>query len=117
MTINKLISSERQCGEARAAITRLEYALSSKQILESIVAGLPKVAVEGINKALVAERNELKNALDAYQRAKEGEIEPLKLRAGNDPGLALVVARIAQGLSQKELARKLGIREQKSIAL
>jgi len=110
--MNKLISSERQAGEARAAIARLEHALSSKQVLESIVAGLPKVAVEGINRALITERVELQSALDAYQKAKEGEIEPLKSRAGNDPGLALVVARISQRLSQKELARKLGIREQ-----
>jgi HTH-type transcriptional regulator / antitoxin HigA len=41
-----------------------------------------------------------------------GEFEDLKRRAKNDPGLSLIVARIARSLTQKELARKLGLKEQ-----
>lgn len=36
----------------------------------------------------------------------------MRKKAGKDPGAALIVARIARKLSQKELARKLGLREQ-----
>ncbi|MEP4444543.1 MAG: XRE family transcriptional regulator, partial [Hyphomicrobiales bacterium] len=54
----------------------------------------------------------MKQALDAYEKGKIGEIDALKARAGNDPGMALIVARISRGLSQKELGRKLGLKEQ-----
>src|SRR5690606_33198899 len=47
-----------------------------------------------------------------YETAKAGDSEDLKRRVGNDPGLTLVVARIARGLTQKELARKLDLKEQ-----
>src|SRR3712207_8673900 len=38
--------------------------------------------------------------------------EQLREQAGDDPGALLVFARVAQGLSQKELARRLGLKEQ-----
>ncbi|MEO9634770.1 MAG: XRE family transcriptional regulator [Paracoccaceae bacterium] len=112
MAISKFISSDRQAADAKRAIAEIERALSSEQILASIVQGLPSVAVSGVNKALKTERDELKQALDAYEKGKIGEIDALKARAGNDPGMALIVARISRGLSQKELGRKLGLKEQ-----
>jgi len=112
MAIDKFISSDRQASDAKRAIAEIELALSSKQILETIVQGLPTVAVAGVNKALKTEAHELRQALEAYERGKAGQIDALKNRAGNDPGMALIVARIAQGLSQKELGRKLGLKEQ-----
>lgn len=112
MAINKFISSDRQAGDAKRAIAEIEQALSSKQVLDSLVQGLPIAAVAGVNKALKTELEELKRALEAYEKGKAGQIEALKNRAGNDPGMALIVARIAQGFSQKELGRKLGLKEQ-----
>ena len=44
--------------------------------------------------------------------AKAGDVAPLKRRAGADPGALLIAARIIRRLSQKDLARRLGMAEQ-----
>ncbi len=93
-------------------IEQIGEALSSEQTLKSIVDGLPREVIDGVRRSLSTEKQELSETLTAYQRAKEGDIEPLKEKANNDPGEVLIVARIAKGWSQKDLARKLGLREQ-----
>lgn len=112
MMIRSLIASESQAREAALALGELDHALSSEQVLGSIVKGLPAQVVEGVRKALATERRELQELVKAYERAKAGDYAPMRRKAGNDPGAALIVARISRALSQKELARKLGLREQ-----
>lgn len=110
--IRTLISSDSQARDASAALADLDLALSSEQLLASIVRGLPSEVVDGVRKALTTERRELADLLNAYHQARGGDLTLLRSKAGNDPGAALIVARISRGLSQKELARKLGLREQ-----
>lgn len=112
MALGSIISTDRQAGEARAAIAELDAALSSEQALASVVKGLPHEVVDGVRTSLITERRELSSMLEAYKCAKTGDFGLLKEKAGNDPGATLIVARISQGLSQKELGRKLGLREQ-----
>lgn len=107
-----LISNERSAREAAATIARLDEVLSSEHILRSIMEGLPPEVVGGVRNALLLERKELSDAVFAYQSTKTGNFQQLAEKAGNDPGATLIVARIALGLSQKDLARKLGLREQ-----
>lgn len=112
MTTYSLIASETQVREATLALAELDHALSSEQVLASIVKGLPSEVVNGVRKSLSLERREIQELLDAYERAKNGDFALMRRKAGNDPGAALIVARISRKLSQKELARKLGLREQ-----
>lgn len=112
MISGTIISNDRQAREISNFITELDTALSSEQVLKSIVAGLPQEVIEGVRRSLFAERKELTELLRAYTEAKAGDFSLLKQCAGNDPGAFLIVARIIKGLSQKELARKLGLREQ-----
>lgn len=107
-----LISNERQAREVAALIEQIGQALSSEQTLKSIVDGLPREVIDGVRRSLSTEKHELSEILAAYQRAKEGDFELLKQKANNDLGEVLIVARIAKGWSQKDLARKLGLREQ-----
>ena len=86
--------------------------MSSEQVLRSLVQGLPQEVIEGVRRALATERRELSKQLKAYQDAKGGDFALLKEQAGNDPGAFLIAARIVRGLTQKELARKLGLKEQ-----
>lgn len=109
---NVLISTDRQAQETEVGIAELDAALSSDQTLKSIVAGLPREVIEGVRRSLATERRGLSEAVEAYQQAKQGDATALKSRAGNDPGALLIAARIIRRLSQKELARKLGLREQ-----
>jgi HTH-type transcriptional regulator/antitoxin HigA len=107
-----VILNEREARDARATASELNELLCSERAFEPIVAGLPPEVVNGFRKAVKAEKRELEALVAAYETAKAGDFEDLKRRAGNDPGLTLVVARIARGLTQKELARKLGLKEQ-----
>lgn len=109
---HSVILNEREARDARATASDLDKLLSSERAFEPIVAGLPPEVVNGFRKAVRAEKRELESLVAAYETAKAGDFEDLKRRAGTDPGLTLVVARIARGLTQKELARKLGLKEQ-----
>jgi len=60
-----------------------------------------------------AERNRLSHAVQAYEEAKETRSPTaLKTLVNYDLGLMLIVARIANGFSQKDLAWRLGVKEQ-----
>lgn len=107
-----LISNERQARETTNAISGLDEALTSEAVLNSIAAGVPREAIKGYRQSLQEERQHLSLRLDAFQRAKDGDLEPLKRQAGSDLGSQLIVSRIAKGYTQKELARKLGLQEQ-----
>ncbi|MGR3715231.1 MAG: XRE family transcriptional regulator [Thermohalobaculum sp.] len=112
MVINALIATERQARDTEAELAELDAALSSEQTLKAVVSGLPREVVEGVRRSLATERRELGEALEAYEKAKAGDVAPLRRRAGGDPGALLVAIRIAKRLSQKDLARKLGMPEQ-----
>lgn len=107
-----VILNERDARNARAMASELDKLLSSAQAFEPIIAGLPPEVVSGFRKAIKTEKRELEVLIAAYETAKEGDFEHLQRRAGDDPGLSLIVARIARNLTQKELARKLGLKEQ-----
>jgi HTH-type transcriptional regulator/antitoxin HigA len=112
MTAASLITNERQEREVSAFIEQITYALSSEQVLKSIVEGLPSEVIDGVRRSLTAERRELTESLQAYQNAQRGVADELKSRAGNDLGALLVAARVAKGWKQKELARRLFLPEQ-----
>lgn len=106
------ISTDKQARDAEISLARIDRAISSDEVLKSLAAGLPHVVVEGVRRSLVTERKELGGSLAAYQQAREGYFDLLKERFENEPGTALIIARIVRGFSQKELARRLGLREQ-----
>lgn len=112
MLLGSIISTDRQAREVSALIAQIDHTLSSEQVLKSIVEGLPRQVIDGVRRSLISERRELSNVLEAYYQATDGNFEPLRRRAENDPGELLIVARIAKGWTQKDLARKLGFREQ-----
>lgn len=112
MPTTPLVLTDWQAREVEAELAELDRALSSEQALKALVTGLPQQVVGGVRRSLATERRELGEALDAYETAKQGDAGLLKERAGRDPGALLVAARIMKRLSQKELARNLGLKEQ-----
>lgn len=112
MVANFIISNERQAREIATQIEKIDQALSSEQVLKSIVEGLPREVIDGVRRSLISEKRELVELIEAYSEAKSGNYEPLRRRTQNDLGDFLIAARLVQGWSQKELARKLGLREQ-----
>ena len=112
MVSSVIVASDRQAREISTEIDAIAHALSSEQVLRSIVEGLPQEVIDGVRRSLLTERRELTEILHAYQCAKDGNVEPLKQRAAGDPGSMLIVARLAKGWPQKELGRRLGLPEQ-----
>lgn len=108
-----MILNEKELRDAKARVGKLTDALASKNALNQVVAGLPPEVVSQVTDMMGRECQELVRSIEAYESAKDsGEAKELVKRAGSDPGLTLIVARIAKGFSQKELAWRLGVKEQ-----
>ena len=112
MPSTAIITNDRQEREVAATIGQITHALSSEQVLKSIVDGLPREVIDGVRRSLSSELRELADIQKAYKDAQAGDFGRLKARAGKDPGSQLIVARVIKGWSQKELARRLFLPEQ-----
>jgi len=113
MAMNGITLNEKEARETRARISRLTEALSSERAMEPVVAGLPPEVVSQVSRMMKAERERLTRAVEAYEEAKETQRpSALKALVNRDLGLMLIVARIANGFSQKDLAWRLGVKEQ-----
>ena len=97
-----------------------EYQEASKRMLEELgrldehrarlkEAGLSEIEIQRVIDPLESFHLQLKEEVEAYERLKRGEFEELK----NLRGLAhlLITSRIAQGITQRDLARRLGVHE------
>lgn len=113
MAVSGITLNEKEVREARARISHLTEALKSDHALEPVVAGLPPEVVSQVARMMNAERKRLSHAVAAYEETKETQ-RPTALKAlvDHEPGLMLIVARIANGYSQKELAWRIGVKEQ-----
>jgi len=112
MTEQFIILNEKDLRGAKSRIAEIEYALSSEEQFNSIVEGLSLDLVNGYRRAMQTQKQDLEATIQAYEEAKEGDFSDLLKRAGGDIGVFLIIARIIKGYSQKDLARRLGIKEQ-----
>ena len=62
--------------------------------------------------ALESQLAELHAQLKEFERLRSGKLRKLKKSTFQDLPIELIRARIARGLTQKDLARKLGVKEQ-----
>jgi ribosome-binding protein aMBF1 (putative translation factor) len=97
-----------------------EYQEASKRLAEEILrfdehrlrlkqSGLSDVEIRRVIDPLESFHLQLKEEVEAYERLKRGEFEELDNLRGL--GHLLITSRIAQGLSQRELARRLNVHE------
>lgn len=108
-----IILNEKELREARSRVAALDDALASEEALKRVVEGLPPEVVKQVAATMRAERADLADAIIAYETAKDtSNPGGLERRAGSDPGLVLIVARIAKGYTQRDLAWRLGVKEQ-----
>lgn len=112
MILSAPVLNERDAKKARAAIARARVAQAADALLRAAQAGLSHKVVEAHRKALSTFESALGRAVEDYEQAKAGSWAAFQDRVRTDPGLALVVARIARGMSQAGLAERLGMREQ-----
>jgi HTH-type transcriptional regulator/antitoxin HigA len=112
VTENRIILNEGEARRARSAIQKFQNALQPFSVLETAKSDLPIELVEKHREALAAHKIGLELALSHYERAKAGDYAYYEQHQRHDPGFMLILARIARGLSQRDLAEKLGIKEQ-----
>ena len=62
--------------------------------------------------AIQSQIEELNSEVLAYEQLKSGKVRSIAVDSLESLPLALIQARIAQGLTQKDLAQRLGVREQ-----
>jgi ribosome-binding protein aMBF1 (putative translation factor) len=62
--------------------------------------------------ALESQLADLKWQLDEYEKLRSGKLKRLKTSSFQNLPIELIRARIARGLTQKDLAMKLGVKEQ-----
>ena len=107
-----LILNEREARKARASVTRIDKQLSSATYVANAQGKLPPEVLAMHQNALRGARNAFAAMLDGYEKAQSGEFKVFAERWRSEPGVVLIIARIARGLSQAELANQLGMREQ-----
>ena len=106
-----MIKNERQYRITRAQAEKFERALA--ELLASPgTPGVHPVLQKAQIEALRSQLGDLKAELEEYQALRSGKRRVLTLASFDDLPRALVQGRIAAGLSQHDLAAKLGIKEQ-----
>jgi DNA-binding XRE family transcriptional regulator len=97
-----------------------EYQEASKRLVEElqrldehrsrlVKTGLGEIEIQRVLDPLESFHLQLKEEVEAYERLKRGEFEELENLRGL--GHLLIASRIAQGISQRDLARRLGVHE------
>jgi HTH-type transcriptional regulator/antitoxin HigA len=106
-----VITNERQYRITRAQLSRLDDAAQAQAARDPSPDVDPRIHA-AMSDALRSEADELRRQLHEYERLRAGEIRARNLRSLTDLPRALIEARIAGHLTQKELADRLGLAEQ-----
>ena len=107
-----MIKNERQYKITRAQAARFSNALESLRQRPDSESVLHPLIVKAQEDALSSQLADLESELSEYESLKAGEFQLDSLKIVADLASILIKARIAQGLSQKELAERIGLKEQ-----
>ena len=103
-----MIRTEREYEEARL---RLQEArgIAEKQRASLEASGLSAEHVDLALSPLLAFQDQLQGEVAWYEQARQGEVRPVPRLT--DIGLVLIGLRLARGLTQRQLAERLGVNE------
>jgi ribosome-binding protein aMBF1 (putative translation factor) len=104
-----VIANEVQRRVTQTAIRGFEEALAR---LDEDARDSPDWVRTGMREGMESQLADLREELAEYDALRAGRVRQIELRALTELPEALIRARIAAGLSQKELARRLGMKEQ-----
>lgn len=103
-----MIYSDKQYGVSSAQLTKLQDALAAAKARASDQAWLKQAEIDGLKSQI----SDIEAELKEYNLLKSGEVSFSKTYALEELPSVLVQARIACGMSQTELAEKLGMKPQ-----
>jgi transcriptional regulator with XRE-family HTH domain len=107
-----MIKNERQYRITKSQADKFEQALAQVAAATPDTAKLHPLLVKAQREALTSQLADLNRQLADYNSLRSGECRVLELTSFDDLPRALIQARIALGLSQKDLAERLGLKEQ-----
>ncbi|HYX25150.1 MAG TPA: helix-turn-helix transcriptional regulator [Thermoanaerobaculia bacterium] len=106
-----MIKNEREYRITKAQADKFERALS--QLVTSAAAtGLHPVIQKAQRDALQSQWDELQEQIAEYESLRSGQQAVISLDSLEELPQALIQARIAAGLTQRELAERMGLKEQ-----
>ncbi|MGB5970009.1 MAG: helix-turn-helix transcriptional regulator [Spirulinaceae cyanobacterium] len=107
-----MIKNERQYRVTQSQTKKFEEALTQLAQNLSNSKKVHPLLLKAQQDALQSQLNDLREELLEYEALKSGRQEILELHSLDELPSALIKARIASGLTQKELAERLGVKEQ-----
>jgi HTH-type transcriptional regulator/antitoxin HigA len=106
-----MIANERQYRIAGAQLRRFEGALAARAASEPGGDIAPRI-VQATGDAIASERDELRRQLTHYEDLRSGRVTGRGLCSLRELPVALIEGRIAAQITQRDLAKRLGIPEQ-----
>lgn len=106
-----MITNERQYRIARAEARKFEEAIAAAREREPSPGTHPRIH-EAMIESLESELAVLREDLDRYEALKSGKVRQCKVRSLRELPVLLIEARIAAGLTQRQLAERLSLPEQ-----
>jgi ribosome-binding protein aMBF1 (putative translation factor) len=106
-----MIKNEKQYNITKTQAEKFAKALRDISKGTSVLNIHPTLA-KAQQEAIKSQYEELQQELKEYEELKGGKRKTIKVNSFEHLPVALVQARIARGLTQKELAQKLGLKEQ-----
>lgn len=103
-----MIYSEKQYGVSNTQLAKLQDALAGAKARASDQAWLRQAEIDGLKSQIV----DIEAELAEYDRLKSGQVSFSKTYSLEELPRVLVQARIASGMSQTDLAEKLGMKPQ-----
>ncbi|HET7771524.1 MAG TPA: helix-turn-helix transcriptional regulator [Chloroflexota bacterium] len=104
-----MIANEVQRRVTQTAIREFEEALAH---VDDDAKGQPDWVRKGMREGMESQLADLREELAEYDALRAGKVRELKLESLTELPEALIRARIAAGVSQKELADRLNLKEQ-----
>lgn len=97
---------------AKARLEQLRRVTGAGGVVAALAEQLPASAEQARRTTLEMELSRLTREIAAYEELRAGDVRPAGNDGASDLGLLPILARISRQLSQRELAERLGMREQ-----
>lgn len=107
-----MITNERQYKITKMQIERFRNALNQFDEIDLARQGIDPVIIAAQRSSLEQQLADLERDIGRFEKLRSGKVRQLPIASITEIGLKLIEARIVQGLSQRELADRLGMKEQ-----
>src|SRR5688572_7665311 len=107
-----MIRNDKEYAVAKAELERFSSVLDEFDVVAEIGAGVDPVIAKAQRDSFARKVGELSDDIQRYELLKEGSPSDIGVAHIDRIGHALVEARISQGLTQKALAARAGLKEQ-----